>query len=88
MVKKLTSVEVLKTLLVQGGDLETIAKNAKQKFDKRKQATNTASKPITEANLQRLCKAMLRDIGNERKGWWSNFTIVEEQDQVKIVEKK
>ena len=88
MVTKIPTVSILKDLLKEGGKIEDIAKTAKQRLDKRGQKTNSAGKQITEANLQRLAKAMLRDISNERKGWWSTFEISEEQDQVKITEKK
>lgn len=40
--------------------------------------------PIEEAVTRQL-PSMLTDIKKERKGWWANYTIVENEKEIKIV---
>jgi len=84
-----TTVHYIKQELVSGKH-KTRDDVAKTAFDKMKQAglkTNTRGKELKAEKVLSLCNAMLRDINQERKGWWSTFKIVEDEKVIKIVPK-
>ena len=56
---------------------------------KEKGVTETIRKtPITVPKVERQVSAMIRDIENERKGWWATFNVEEKEDSLKIVPPK
>jgi len=48
---------------------------------------NVKGKPILESRVLQQISAMLRDIKQERKGWWNTYTITENENVLKITPK-
>jgi len=86
--KKVTVVSVIKPLAIVGGtDREEIAKKAYNKLKERGITKNSKGFDIREEKVLSLLTAMCRDINNEKKGWWSNYKIEEDERHFKFVVK-
>ena len=84
MTQTTTSKLLLKQLVINS-TLEQKAKIVLANCKTLNYTRNKAGNLITIEGLTRLSKAMLRDIKNSKKGWWSTYEIkTDEKDNVSI----
>jgi len=78
--------DVFRKVAVKGTkNQEDMAKQIMAEFTKAGQTTNCKGKPLEETKVKNQIKAMLKDIKQERKGWWKTYTINETETELKIV---
>ena len=49
---------------------------------------NIKGNPIKIENVTSQGNAIMRDIISERQGWWSNYEVIENEKEIKVVKKK
>ena len=84
--KTITTAKLVKRELYVGGTVEQIAKRVFEICKTKNVKYNSARREITQEHLERLCKAIIRDINNNRQGWWgeNRLEVNEKTDVVKM----
>ena len=88
-VKKITLVDIFLPILEAGvKDKETAVKKAMVQCKAKGITASSRGNVIDEARLLNHLTAILRDIKQPRKGWWSNYEIVEKEGELLQLKKK
>ena len=81
--KKVLLTDVFKPIMEAGvSDKEDAVDKALEHLQNLGQTHNIRGNPITKESLGRHFSNIVRDITTERKGWWSTFEIVEEENSL------
>ena len=76
----------LKKQLIVGGSKKLIVEHVFKVLKRKGITHNSRGYLIKEENILRLLNCMLNDIKRERRGWWRNFKIEDNDHEVKIIE--
>ena len=81
--KKIVLTEVFKPIMEAGvSDKDDAVDKALEYLQSKGQTHNIRGNPITKESLGRHFSNIVRDITTERKGWWSGYEIVEEENSL------
>jgi hypothetical protein len=77
--------QIIKKVLESGGkDEDDLIKKVLYICKKIDKIVSSRDGSITYTSIQRLMRAIIRDIENERDGWWSKYTFESDKDYIKI----
>ena len=85
---KVRTTDVIKKLAqIKSNSKEELAKKVVQHLKDKGVTKNSKGNPIEVSNITSLITAMCRDIKQPRKGWWSSWEVVDENNSFIMKEK-